>query len=81
LIQRKGNVLIDARKPLGIDSPLESELLERELENGVMIEQAPFVHEDLVNSMLGGLISAEEHVSAHEAHLTDDLAGDVNLIK
>jgi hypothetical protein len=74
-------VLIDATKPLGTDSPLESDLLERELENGVMIDQAPFVHEDYVNNLLGGVITTEEHVTAREARLNEDLAGGIKLIK
>jgi hypothetical protein len=32
-------MLINERKPLGTDPYLESDLLERELENGVIIEQ------------------------------------------
>lgn len=62
-------LLINDTKPLGIDPHLESDLLERELENGVIVEQSPFVHEDAVVTILGGLVTAEEHVLAREANL------------
>jgi hypothetical protein len=61
-------VLINDTKPLGIDPQLESDLLERELENGVIVEQEAFVHEDSLVRLLGGLITAEEHVVAREAN-------------
>jgi hypothetical protein len=61
-------VLINDTKPLGTDPELESDLLERELENGVIVDQDPVVHEDYVVGMLGGLITAEEHILARQAH-------------
>jgi hypothetical protein len=61
-------VLINDTKPLGTDPELESDLLERELENGVIVDQDPVVHEDYVVRMLGGLITAEEHILAREAN-------------
>jgi hypothetical protein len=66
-------MLINEIKPLGSDAPLESDLLERALETGVIVEYGPaipvipLINEDHVDSMLGGLIEAEEHVSAREA--------------
>jgi hypothetical protein len=68
-MQRDVRVLINDTKPLGIDPELESDLLERELESGVIVEQGPFVHEDHVVRILGGLITTEEHVLAREANL------------
>ena len=72
LIQRDRGVLINDTKPLGIDPELESDLLERELESGVIVEQASFVHEDYVVRILGGLITAEEHVLARVRPLRDE---------
>jgi hypothetical protein len=57
---------------------LESDLLERALETGVIVEYEPLppspvspvsYAEDHVDSMLGGLITAEEHVHTREADL------------
>jgi hypothetical protein len=62
-------LLINDTKPLGTDPHLESDLLERELENGVIVEQDPLVREDAVVTMLGGLVTAEEQVLAREANL------------
>jgi hypothetical protein len=65
-------MLINDKKPLGTDAPLELDLLERELENGVVIEDARFFHEDQFGSMFGGLFTAQEHVVAREAHFDED---------
>ena len=62
-------MLINDTKPLGTDAQLESDLLERELESGVIVEQGPIVLEDHVVRLLGGLITAEEHVLARKANL------------
>jgi hypothetical protein len=62
-------VLINDTKPLGTEPQLESDLLERELEYGVIVEQDPIVHEDHVVRLFGGLITAEEHVLARKANL------------
>lgn len=34
-----------------------------------MVEQDPFVHDDRVITLFGGLITAEEHVRARKANL------------
>ncbi len=62
-------MLINDTKPLGTEPQLESDLLERELENGVIVEQDPIVHEDRVITVFGGLITAAEHVRARKANL------------
>ena len=59
-------VLINDTKPLGTDPELELDLLERELESGVIVERGAFLHEDYVVRVLGGLITTEEHVLARE---------------
>jgi hypothetical protein len=63
-------MLINEIKPLGTDVQLESDLLERALETGVIVEYKPVIDEDRVDTMLGGLIRTEEHVHAREANLT-----------
>jgi hypothetical protein len=71
-------MLINEIKPLGTDVQLELDLLERALETGVIVEYEPVplsplsplsVEEDHVDTLLGGLIRAEEPVHAHEANL------------
>jgi hypothetical protein len=68
-------MLINEIKPLGAEVQLESDLLERALESGVIVEYeavplSPLSdNEDHVDIMLGGLIRAEEHVHAREADL------------
>ena len=62
-------MLINEIRPLGTDVELESDLLERALETGVIVEYEPVIDEDHSGSMLGGLITAEEHVHAREARL------------
>ena len=62
-------MLIDDRKPLGSDAQLESDLLERALETGVIVDREPMIAEHHVETMLGGLISADEHVETSELDL------------
>ena len=52
------------KKPLEDDDVID--VLERELEDGVQIDREPEIEEDSKQTVLGGLISAEEHVSVHE---------------
>ena len=63
-------MLINERKPLGTDVFLESDLLERELENGVIVEQYSPVDEGSGRSIFGGLVTSEEHISVREADFT-----------
>lgn len=74
-------MLIDGTKPLGTNGVLESELLEREFEHGVFVDREIVVDEDSAQSILGGLISAEEHVHAREANLDALPAAHIKLIK
>ena len=61
-------MLINEVRPLGVEVQLELDLLERALESGVIVEYEPEIDEDHVDSMLGGLIEAEEHVHVREAN-------------
>ena len=56
--------MLSQKKPLEDDDFIE--VYERELEEGVHIDREPEVEEDSSQQILGGLISAEEHVSVHE---------------
>jgi hypothetical protein len=42
------------------------DVLERELEEGVQIDRPPEIEEDSKQTVLGGLVSAEEHVLVRE---------------
>lgn len=53
--------MLKRRAPLDEDNMMD--LLERELERGVQIEWWTTVDEDAKQSLLGGLVTAEEHVS------------------
>ncbi|HET9868280.1 MAG TPA: hypothetical protein VFQ06_13360, partial [Nitrospira sp.] len=44
----------------------EIDMIEREMEGGVVIIQPPEVHEHYVDGHLGGLVEVEEHVDVHE---------------
>ena len=61
-------MLINERRPLGTNVQLESDLLERALETGVIVEYQPAIDEKHVDRMLGGLIKAEEYIRTREAH-------------
>jgi len=56
--------MLSRKKPLDDDDVIE--VYERELEEGVHIDREPEVEEDSSQQILGGLISAEEHVSVRE---------------
>ena len=46
------------------------DMIEREMEGGVVIIQPPEVHEDYSENRLGGLVSIEEHVDVREIDTT-----------
>jgi hypothetical protein len=52
------------RAPLEDDEVID--IFERELEEGVHIDRPPEIEEDSKQTLLGGLISAEEHVLVRE---------------
>ena len=56
--------MLKKKAPLEDDDVID--VLERELEEGVHVEQSPEIEEDSKQTVLGGLITAEEHVSVHE---------------
>ncbi len=56
-------------EPLRSGRDTEIDMIEREMEGGVVVIQPMEVHEHSVEGHLGGLISVEEHVEVHEADL------------
>jgi hypothetical protein len=56
-------------EPLRSGRDTEIDMIEREMEGGVVIIQPMDVHEHSVERHLGGLISVEEDVKVHEVNL------------
>ena len=62
--------MIDRLEPLGSGRETEIDMIEREMEGGVVIIQPPDVHEDYSENRLGGLVGIEEHVEVREIDTT-----------
>ena len=58
--------MIDRLEPLGSGRETEIDMIEREMEGGVVIIQPLEVHEKSSESRLGGLIGVEEQVDVRE---------------
>jgi hypothetical protein len=58
--------MICRKAPLQSGRETEIDMIEREMEGGVVVVQPLEVHEDAVESRLGGLVQVEEHVEVHE---------------
>ena len=54
--------MLDRLAPLGSGRDTEIDMIEREMEGGVVVIQPPEVHEHNVDERVGGLIRVEEHV-------------------
>lgn len=52
--------------PLSSGRDTEIDMIEREMEGGVLVIQPPDVHEHAVEPRLGGLINVEEDVKVYE---------------
>ena len=52
--------------PLSSGRDTEIDMIEREMEGGVLVIQPPDVHEHSVEGRLGGLIDVEEDVQVYE---------------
>ena len=59
-------MMISRLEPLQSGRDTEIDMIEREMEGGVVVIQPLDVHEDYVEKRLGGLIDIEEHVEVHE---------------
>ena len=62
--------MIDRLEPLRSGRDTEIDMIEREMEGGVVVIQPPEVHEHSVDERLGGLVSIEEHVKVQELDTT-----------
>jgi hypothetical protein len=58
--------MLDRLAPLLSGRDTEIDMIEREMEGGVVVIQPPEVHEHSVEKRVGGLISVEEHVDVRE---------------
>jgi len=58
--------MICRKAPLQSGRDTEIDMIEREMEGGVVVVQPLEMHEDSVESRLGGLVEVEEHVEVHE---------------
>jgi hypothetical protein len=56
-------------EPLRSGRDTEIDMIEREMEGGVVVIQPVEVHEHSVEDHLGGLVSVEESVDVHELDL------------
>ena len=63
------NRMLCRLEPLRSGRDTEIDMIEREMEGGVVIIQPMEVHEHSVEGHLGGLISVEENVDVHEVNL------------
>ena len=58
--------MICRKAPLQSGRETEIDMIEREMEGGVVVVQPLEVHEDSAESRLGGLVQVEEHVEVRE---------------
>ena len=58
--------MIARLEPLGSGRDTEIDMIEREMEGGVVVIQPLDVYEHSVENRLGGLIEVEERVEVHE---------------
>ena len=73
--------MIERREPLHSGRDTDIDMIEREMEGGVVVIQPPeevSVHEHSVEDRLGGLIGIEEHVEVHELQPTPSEAPTVS---
>jgi hypothetical protein len=58
--------MLRRKQPLESGTDTEIDLIERQMEGGVIVEQPLEVHEHSVDHKLGGVVEVEEHVDVHE---------------
>ncbi len=59
--------MLSRKAPLQSGRETEIDMIEREMEGGVVVIQPPEIYEDYEESRFGGLIGIEEHIEVHEA--------------
>jgi hypothetical protein len=58
--------MICRKAPLQSGRETEIDMIEREMEGGVVVVQPLEIEEDSVDERLGGLVAVEEHVEVHQ---------------
>jgi hypothetical protein len=58
--------ILNRLEPLGSGRDTEIDMIEREMEGGVVVIQPPEVHEHHQEERLGGLIAIDEEIDVHE---------------
>ena len=58
--------MISRLEPLRSGRDTEIDMIEREMEGGVVVIQPPDVHEHYVEDRFGGLIGIDEHIEVRE---------------
>jgi len=58
--------MLDRLAPLRSGRDTEIDMIEREMEGGVVVIQPPDVHEHNVEERVGGVVSVVEHADVHE---------------
>ena len=58
--------MLERMEPLHSGRDTEIDMIEREMEGGVVIIQPLDVHEDSADERLGGLMAVEQHVDVRE---------------
>ena len=63
--------MLQLRGPLTSGTDTDIDMIEREMEGGVFVEQPSEIHEHSVEEKLGGLIEIEEDVEVREMEPAD----------
>ena len=58
--------MVERLEPLSSGRDTEIDMIEREMEGGVLVIQPAEVHEHTTETRLGGLVNVEEHVEVFE---------------
>jgi hypothetical protein len=58
--------MIRRKEPLESGRDTEIDMIERQMEGGVVVLQPLDVHEHSVEERLGGIVEVEEHVEVHQ---------------
>jgi hypothetical protein len=62
--------MLDRLEPLRGGRDTEIDMIEREMEGGVIVIQPPEIHEHYSEERLGGLVGIEEHVDVRQMRAT-----------
>jgi hypothetical protein len=62
--------MLDRLEPLRGGRDTEIDMIEREMEGGVVVIQPPEIHERYTEERLGGLVGIEEHVDVRQMRAT-----------